>query len=589
MVRNLERFKDAWRMGQRPRMEDYLSGVEESELGTLLRDLLAFEIECRVNQGDVPLPIDYRNRFPGLTEVIDSVFDEPIFFRDGEGDPTVSLLNVTVGRTIEWRPPVLDCDATVSHHAVSRPNWGGRERTSGPSAGLSRLEIPGYRILDKIGRGAMGSVYKAVHVNSNTIVAIKFPHARPTRDAELESRFDREAKFVEMISHPCIVRAFDIGRADGRPFYAMEHVEGESVRDRLARKGVFGEEEAIGVALSCLKAIMYFNDRSLVHRDIKPANIMLGKDGSVKLTDLGLVHLTLKEDWRLEEFGMLVGTPFYMSPEQALRLDELDARSDLYSLGATLYEMVVGQSPHRGQTRAAILRWLLEDTGPPRSPRSINPTVSPDFSRLIMGMITKRRADRDEPKDSLERLMPLLSKETRKALSQPGWGWTPPGYLRYETDPEDVSEILGSVRKLLIMSDLPETNSWWELLARLCEHFLPQAKQEAFAPGRIDLMGKDESHLWDLAALWAASHRPDLILVVPYSIGIPDGSPEGDFFRRLKSDKSTRMIPIIRPAAPERVCFYYAFDYADAFLRVPFTTDDFRRTLYSVLRRRRAT
>ena len=586
MDRNRDRFKDALRMGQRPQIEDYLSGADEVELPALLRELLALEIEFRVNQGDVPLPDDYRKRFPGLTKVICSVFDEPVFFRGGTGDEKVSLLSLTVGSTIEGRPQGFGGDPTVSYHPVSPSSGKGRERSPGLPAGLSRLEFSGYRILGKIGRGGMGSVYKAVHLNSNTIVAIKVPHGRPTGDADLERRFDREAKFVEMLAHPCIVRAFDIGRAGGKPFFAMEYVEGESVRERLAREGVFGEEEALGVALSVLGAITYLGAIELVHRDIKPGNIMLADAGTVKLADLGLIHLTSRKDWAFAEAGMLVGTPLYMSPEQARGLDKLDTRSDVYSLGASLYQMVTGRSPCRGQTRAEILQWLLDDSDPPVSPMSVNPAVSPGFSGAIMRMISKRREDRDDPNASRERLTALLRDETRAALILPESH--PSGYLRYETDQDDVSEILGSVRKLLIVDDWPD-KIYGNFYGHLCKACCPQAEQRVFAPGLLCLRGQAKSSLWDQAAQWAAQHQPDLVLVAPYDIGVLPGTPEEKFYSCMKLNEVTRMIPIIRSAGVEYVNFHFAFDYADAFLNLPVLPEDFRRTLYSILRRSRAT
>ena len=197
-----------------------------------------------------------------------------------------------------------------------------------------------YELLDRVGAGAMGTVFKARHKRLNRIVAIKILKPSLARDKRYVERLRREARIVASLSHPHIVTGYDLGEEGGYHFFVMEFVEGKSLRQLLTEWGMFSEDYVLRVARETAMALDHAYQRDVIHRDIKPGNILIDENGKVKLTDMGLAKgpadLTLTRD------GATVGTPMYISPEQARNPQDVDVRSDLYSLGATLYHMATG-------------------------------------------------------------------------------------------------------------------------------------------------------------------------------------------------------------------------------------------------------
>ena len=195
--------------------------------------------------------------------------------------------------------------------------------------------ISHYRILGEIGAGGMGVVYRAEDTKLGRTVALKFIAPRGIDGAEEKARFLHEAQAAASLSHPNICVVHEIDEADGRLFMAMECVEGESLKDRIAR-GPLGIDEAIGVAIQIAQGLDAAHRKEIVHRDVKPGNIMVQPDGLVKVMDFGLAVMSGRS--RLTSAGTTLGTTAYLSPEQA-RGHEADRRSDIWSLGAVLYEL----------------------------------------------------------------------------------------------------------------------------------------------------------------------------------------------------------------------------------------------------------
>ncbi len=253
-----------------------------------------------------------------------------------------------------------------------------------------REQIEGYQIISRIGKGGMGSVYLAKQKKLGRLVAIKVLPPRLAQNEDYLARFRREAAATAALNHPNIVQALDFGVSNGYNFFVMEYVDGDTLKGFLEAHGVIEEHGAVELAIRITSALEHAWKHEIVHRDIKPANIMIDKDGIVKLCDLGLA-IRGSEDLSITRAGVIMGTPYYLSPEQA-KMEELDTRSDIYSLGATLYHMVTGKLPFEGADAAEAVSKHL--TAPLPDPRTHNPALSDEITRILMKMMEKKRADR---------------------------------------------------------------------------------------------------------------------------------------------------------------------------------------------------
>jgi serine/threonine protein kinase len=206
--------------------------------------------------------------------------------------------------------------------------------------------LPGLEVLEMVGRGGMGAVYRAVHKKLDRDVAVKILPPELGEDPAFAERFVREARTMARLGHPYVVTVLDFGEAGGVFYLVLEFVEGWSLRE-LLRAGPPPAEKALQLAQEIAEALQYAHERGIVHRDVKPENVLVGEDGHVRIADFGLAKLLdpCREDPTLTGTRQAVGTPHYMSPEQTDRPDEVDARSDLFSLGVMLYELLTGDLP----------------------------------------------------------------------------------------------------------------------------------------------------------------------------------------------------------------------------------------------------
>ena len=259
--------------------------------------------------------------------------------------------------------------------------------------------ISHYRILGKLGAGGMGVVYKAEDVRLGRFVALKFLPDGFADDPQLRDRFQREARAASALNHPNISTIYDIGEADGRFFMAMEFLNGETLKAKVER-GPLSLDEFEGIGLQVVDGLGAAHQQGIIHRDIKPANVFITSSGRAKILDFGLAKIATTRQVRTGEEetvadvetlttqGATLGTMPYMSPEQALG-KPLDTRTDLFSLGVTLYEMATGQMPFRGDTTGVLFLSILQETPAPMT--QLNPRVPPELQRIINKCLEKDR------------------------------------------------------------------------------------------------------------------------------------------------------------------------------------------------------
>jgi serine/threonine-protein kinase len=248
-----------------------------------------------------------------------------------------------------------------------------------------------YRIDRELGRGGMATVYLAIDEQRDRSVALKVLH--PDLAATLGSeRFQREVKLASKLQHPHILSVYDSGDAGGQLWYTMPFVQGESLRDRMSREGQLPIRDAMRIARESALALDYAHRNGVVHRDIKPENILLS-DGQAIVADFGIAR-AVADEHGLTQTGMAVGTPGYMSPEQATGERTIDARTDIYALGCVLYEMIAGEQPITGPNAQAIIARKMTET--PRALSSVRNTVPPALSQLVDTMVARSAADRPE-------------------------------------------------------------------------------------------------------------------------------------------------------------------------------------------------
>ena len=256
----------------------------------------------------------------------------------------------------------------------------------------SAAQIPGYKILGKLGAGAMAVVYKGKQLSLNRSVAIKVLPRRFSENPEYVQRFYKEGQAAGKLNHPNIVQAIDVGEAGGYYYFVMEYVEGKTIADDISNGHIFGEQEAIEIIIQVCHALQHAHAHGLVHRDVKPKNIMINTQGIVKLADMGLARETTDIEAAQSEEGKAYGTPYYIAPEQIRGKIDIDGRADIYGLGATFYHMVTGRVPFTGEDSSEIMKRHLREKLIP--PDHINTSLSAGVSEVIEIMMAKRREDR---------------------------------------------------------------------------------------------------------------------------------------------------------------------------------------------------
>ncbi len=257
---------------------------------------------------------------------------------------------------------------------------------------LARLRVGRYEVIERLGEGAAGIVWKARDTKLDRVVALKVLSQKAQVSPSFRERFLREARIAVTLNHVNIVRGLDYGEADGYQYFAMEFVDGEDAESRLTRLGRIAERDAVAMALDVVRALEHVQKFAIVHRDIKPSNLMLTPTGHAKLCDLGLAKPMLAETELKAGDGSTAGTPYYMSPEQIREPEKIDWRSDVYSLGATLYHLLTGVPVFRPDAQSAVLQKHLREK--PRNPRELVLELSDGVASVVLRMLQKSPDDR---------------------------------------------------------------------------------------------------------------------------------------------------------------------------------------------------
>ncbi len=367
-------FETELKAGKEPRVEAFLGDVSESQRDELRRELESIQQEHGQESA----------RQPTLAQFVQNLVASGLMTED----EIQTVLDDSPGEV----SPHTAKDLAKLLHSQQRLT---RFQTQAVYQGKTRgLVLGNYVVLEKLGRGGMGQVFKARHRRMERIVALKMLPAGTARSPAALKRFQREAKAAAQLSHPNIVTAYDADEADGIHFLVMEYVEGQDLAALIKKQGPLSAATAVDYIVQAGQGLDYAHRHGVVHRDIKPANILLDCEGAIKVLDMGLARVESGAigDEALTSTGQVMGTLDFMAPEQAFDTSNVDARTDIYSLGCTLYFLLAGHSPFGGDTMTQKILAHREEPIP--SLRELRSDVSENLEGIFRQMLAKSPAER---------------------------------------------------------------------------------------------------------------------------------------------------------------------------------------------------
>lgn len=420
-------------------IERQLADCPEHLKKSLFAALLTVEVEKLHRDGTRPSISSYLIRFPQYeTTILEAVS------KDLTGVPAADAASTAAGssrtRSQDDARSELTSDISVDSHLVP--------------ISLSSDQLGDYQLLEVIGRGGMGIVYLARQNKLKRLVALKTILTGQHADADLRQRFAVEAEAASRLNHQGIVPVYEFGEENGISFFSMGLVRGQCLADHLKRNH-FSPAAAAEMVILLAQAIQYAHDAGIVHRDLKPSNILLDNDGTPKITDFGLAKILDNES--VTASGALLGTPSYMSPEQArCEHDKIGPLSDVYSLGAILYAALCGRPPFRGATTVETLRQVMEQ--PPVSPTAFNASVPKDLATICLKCLEKSPTARYRSAQALAEELsrfvegkPILAVRTGPLVRAARWCRRNP----------IVSGLSAAVVVALLSGTIVSTYFWW--------------------------------------------------------------------------------------------------------------------------------
>ena len=330
------------------------------------------------------------DKLPSLPD-LPGMPDLPQVTAEGNGEGKSAAVNLTPEFRMSDSSAERDLSVVVDLPSAKVVSNSDEPAAEGPDPYLGKM-FGNYQLVQKVGQGGMGLVYKGRQVSLDRVVAVKILNKSLCDNAEFIKRFEREAKSIARINHPNIMAVYDFGQTDGIYYMVTEFIEGFSLSKLISDRVMMSVESLSPLIVQCLAGLAYVGTSGIVHRDIKPDNILITLDGIAKIADFGLAKdVTRNDATDLTAVGLAMGTPAYMSPEQCMGR-KLDGRSDVYALGVTAYLALTGEKPFTGQSSFEIMTKQREFTPPP--PRQLNPVLSKEVSDLVMRMLAKNPQDR---------------------------------------------------------------------------------------------------------------------------------------------------------------------------------------------------
>lgn len=464
-----DQFEAACKSGVLPVLEEFLADCDSRERAAVLRELVPLEIAYRQRHGETAFAGDYQRRFPELdASWLDAVLGTATEI--GE-QPTENSEPLTKPASVFVPPSIEAFLGYVAESQLLRREEAQRILNEAPlekrqdSMAAARwfverdaltkfqaqmllrgkpkgLVLGDCVVLDLLGRGGMGAVYRAWHRRMERLVAIKVLPPSAARDRQLADRFRREVKAAARLSHPNIVAAYDAGEQHGILYLVMEFVEGQNLAAWIKMRGAMAVAHAVEVVRQAADGLAYAHEQGVIHRDIKPSNLMIeSRDGgTIKVLDMGLARLgndapaDSNAVTGITRSGMLIGTAEYMAPEQAINVKQVDQRADIYSLGATLYFLLVGRHMYSGNSFLEIV--MAHQMLPVPSLRVHRADIPPELEQLFHRLVAKRADDRPQ---SMREVVAALDRIRDRDLpsGEPQWRTAP---LRSSTERGSMTE-----------------------------------------------------------------------------------------------------------------------------------------------------